>query len=122
MEYQERLTCFIDLLGFKDVVDQSLTQDEVRSRLVDIFEEFREGGLEKLIYGTVPYFSESGLVSLADAYGEDILQVDSDYGLVITQFSDSFVISAPASNLASCEMLFRCLAIIEMQFFSIWAC
>lgn len=117
MEYQERLICFIDLLGFKQTIEQSMKEDEVRLRLFEVFEEFRDGGLEKLIYGSVPYLAESGLISLGEVYGDDVLQFDGDYGLVITQFSDSFVISAPASNSASCEMLFRCLAIIKMQFF-----
>jgi hypothetical protein len=117
MEYQERLTCFIDLLGFKAAIDQSLKEDELRLRFFEIFEEFRGAGLEKLMYGSIPCLTDTGLISLAEANEDDILQYDGDYDLVITQFSDSFVISAPVSNPVSCEMLFRSLAIIKMQFF-----
>ncbi|UVM48546.1 hypothetical protein LOY38_19445 [Pseudomonas sp. B21-015] len=118
MEYQERLICFIDLLGFKDAIDQSEQEDEVRKRLFEVFEEFRDGGFERFMYGSVPYMTGRGLNSAGEIYGDEVIaRLDSDYDLVVTQFSDSFVISAPMNNPASCELLFRSLAIIKIAFF-----
>jgi hypothetical protein len=118
MEYQDRLICFIDLLGFKSTIDQSEKEPEVAFRLFELFEEFKDGGLEKLLYGSIPYLGENGMTTAAQNFGEDILQwLDGDFDLVVTQFSDSFVISAPMNNSVSCEMLLRALCIIKMQFF-----
>lgn len=43
--------------------------------------------------------------------------MDSHFDLVVTQFSDSFVISAPANNSSSCNLLLRALRLINVQFF-----
>lgn len=118
MEYQNRLTCFIDLLGFKSAIDQSLEEPKIAESLFELFEQFRGAELEKVVYGTVPYLSENGLISAADHHGDQIVDVmDKHFDLVVTQFSDSFVISAPANNPASCNLLFRALRLINVQFF-----
>jgi hypothetical protein len=118
MEYQNRLTCFIDLLGFKSAIDQSLSEPLIAKSLFEIFEQFRGAELEKVVYGTVPYLTENGIVSAADHHGEKIVDaMDKHFDLVVTQFSDSFVISAPANNTASCNLLLRALRLINIQFF-----
>lgn len=118
MEYQNRLTCFIDLLGFKSAIDQSLQQPLIAKSLFDLFEQFRGAELEKVVYGTVPYLTEDGVISAAEHHGEGIVDaMDKQFDLVVTQFSDSFVISAPANNPASCNLLLKALRLINVQFF-----
>ncbi|MBD8597814.1 hypothetical protein [Pseudomonas sp. CFBP 8772] len=118
MEYQERLTCFIDLLGFKSAIDQSLTEPRIAESLFDIFEQFRGAELERVVYGTVPHLSETGVISSTEHHGDNIVdEMDRHFDLVVTQFSDSFVISAPANNAGSCSLLFRALRLINVQFF-----
>ena len=89
-----------------------------KRQLFDLFEQFRGAELEKVVYGTVPYLSENGMISAAEHHGDKIVDVmDKHFDLVVTQFSDSFVISAPADNPASCNLLFRALRLINVQFF-----
>lgn len=118
MEYQNRLTCFIDLLGFKSAIDQSLNEPLIAKALFDLFEQFRGAELEKVVYGTVPYLTETGMISAAEHHGDNIVDaMDSHFDLVVTQFSDSFVISAPANNPSSCNLLLKALRLINVQFF-----
>ena len=118
MEYQNRLTCFIDLLGFKSAIDQSLNEPLIAKSLFDLFEQFRGAELEKVVYGTVPLLTENGMISSAEHHGDKIIDaMDSHFDLVVTQFSDSFVISAPANNPSSCNLLLRALRLINIQFF-----
>lgn len=69
MEYQNRLTCFIDLLGFKSAIDQSLSEPLIAKSLFELFEQFRGAELEKVVYGSVPYLTENGMVSAAEYHG-----------------------------------------------------
>lgn len=118
MEYQNRLTCFIDLLGFKSAIDQSLNEPLIASALFDLFEQFRGAELEKVVYGTVPYLTETGMISAAEHHGDKIVDaMDSHFDLVVTQFSDSFVVSAPANNPSACNLLLMGLRLINVQFF-----
>ncbi len=118
MEYQNRLTCFIDLLGFKSAIDQSLNEPLIAEALFNLFEQFRGAELEKAVYGTVPYLTENGMVSAAEHHGDNIVDaMDRHFDLVVTQFSDSFVISAPANNPSSCNLLLKALRLINVQFF-----
>lgn len=118
MEYQNRLTCFIDLLGFKSTIDQSLNEPLIAKALFELFEQFRGAELEKVVYGTVPYLTETGMISAAEHHGDKIVDaMDVHFDLVVTQFSDSFVISAPANNPSSCNLLLKALRLINVQFF-----
>ncbi len=118
MEYQNRLTCFIDLLGFKSAIDQSLNEPLIAKALFDLFEQFRGAELEKAVYGTVPYLTEAGMISAAEHHGDNIVDaMDVHFDLVVTQFSDSFVISTPANNPSSCNLLLKALRLINVQFF-----
>lgn len=118
MKYEKRLTCFIDLLGFKGAIQQSLVEPEVADRLFVLLDEFRDGGLERAIYSEVPFLGEDGPKTCGEYYGDKLLESsDPNYGLTATQFSDSFVLSVPAGNQVSCLMLIKALRIIHIQFF-----
>ena len=118
MEYQNRFTCFIDLLGFKAAIEQTLEEPKIAAALFDLFEQFRDAELEKIIYGTVPLMGVNGWEDAVKHYGDDFLStMDEGYDLVVTQFSDSFVISAPANNPAACMLMLRALRLIEVRFF-----
>lgn len=118
MEYKDRLVCFVDLLGFGATVEQSIKEPELAERLFDLLGEFKNGGLEKAVYSAIPYLSEDGLSTCGDYYGAELMdQVDPEYGLVATQFSDSFVISAPADNIISCQLLIKALRVLHVHFF-----
>lgn len=56
MNYEERLTCFIDLLGFKSAIDQSVDQAEVRKALHDAIHELKSDNLRNQVYDGIPCF------------------------------------------------------------------
>lgn len=118
MEYKERLVCFVDLLGFGEAIKQSVEEPELAKRFFEILGEFKNGGLEKAVYGSIPILDENGLSNCGQVFGETVLdRIGPHYDLVATQFSDSFVLSAPADNKYSCALLVRALAVIQLQFF-----
>lgn len=74
IRYENRLVAFIDLLGFKNTVNNSLTSDNIR---LDILHALKQN--ERL-------YNEN--------YGEGLLN-GSNSGIEVMFFSDSFVISYP---------------------------
>ena len=73
MKYEDRIVCFIDVLGFKNIINKTLD---------------KEGN---------DIESEIELINKALSLGLEILDLDDKYKLakskIVTQFSDSFVIS-----------------------------
>lgn len=118
MEYKERLVCFVDLLGFGEAIKQSIEEPALAERFFQILGEFKDGGLEKVVYGSIPILDEKGLSNCGQAFGESVMdRIGPHYDLVATQFSDSFVLSVPAGNKYACALLVRALAVIQLQFF-----
>lgn len=118
MRYQERLICFVDLLGFGSAITQSVGEPEIAERMFSLFSDFMDGGLERAIYSTIPHLTDDGLSTCGEIYGDEVLnRVDPHYDMVLTQFSDSFVISVPAENAQACVFLMRALRTIHVYFF-----
>lgn len=118
MNYENRLICFFDLLGFTAAIKQAENEPKILEALFSIFSEFKNGGLEMALYGAIPFLDENGLKTCEQIYGSELMnKVDQSYGLVATQFSDSFVISAPANNPGACDLLLRAIQIVHFQFF-----
>ena len=77
MNYEERLTCFIDLLGFKSTIEQSLKQDEIRDALYKNIHELKSGKLLDQVYGDIPVFlldKEGAVKSSRDVIEGDLKQ------------------------------------------------
>lgn len=118
MNYENRLICFFDLLGFSAAIKQAEQEPAIAASLFKIFSEFKDGGLESALYGAIPFLDVDGMKTCQDYYGDSLMEhADQTYRLVATQFSDSFVISAPADNFAACDLLLRAVQIIHFQFF-----
>ena len=118
MEYEERLVCFADLMGFKAAIDQSLEEPDVRQRLYEVINELGEGELESFVYGAIPIMEQGKLIPAREKLGEKSYETfHPALRLEITQFSDSFVFSAPAENFAACEMLIKSVFAMHILFF-----
>ena len=121
IDYKEHLVCFIDLLGFKSTIDQSIGNNEIRKALYAVIHDLKENSLKKRVYGNIPYFSldqQNTVKPAGEVFGEDIVeQFSESLPLKITQFSDSFVISCPSNNSASCTLLLECIYTIKLMFF-----
>ncbi len=121
MDYQERLVCFIDLLGFKSAIDQSVNSHQIRSTLYKILHNLKEKPLKEGMYGTIPVLfahPEKPFQLASEVYGENIIdELSESFPLDITQFSDSFVISCPSNNYGSGFLLLQCIYFIKIKFF-----
>lgn len=118
MDYEERLICFVDLLGFKSAIGQTVKDRAIRERMFAVMAEFKDKGLEKAIYAGVPVLNEEGFTIEHEIYGDEFCsEFGNHVGLVVTQFSDSFVLSVPANQPGSCSMLLKAVYAIHLQFF-----
>lgn len=118
MTYEKRLLCFFDLLGFSAAIKQAEQEPKLLEAMSRLFGEFKNGGLETAMYGAVPYLDENGVKTLQEHFGDLLLEKgDEAYKLVATQFSGSFVISAPADNPGACNLLLHAIKIVHLQFF-----
>lgn len=123
MEYQKRLVCFIDLLGFKSAIDQTKNDDRVFNALYDLIHELKSSSIKSVIYGLAPVLSkdEKGDPFLKPAgCVYDVKTVGGlydDWPVDITQFSDSYVLSCPLENMGSCSFLLKCVYLIHLMYF-----
>lgn len=121
MNYEERLTCFIDVLGFKSAIEQSLKQDEVREGLYNAIHELKSNRLLDQVYGDIAFLLLDKKFTVKPARevirGDIKEQYSIAYPITITQFSDSFVFSCPANNHASCSMLLECAYLVHLIYF-----
>lgn len=121
MDYHERLVCFIDLLGFKSTIVQTIDSYEIRLRLYEVIKSLKESSLKAGMYGTIPVLfahPEKPFQLASEVYGENIIDELSElFPLDITQFSDSLVISCPSSDSGSCLLLLKCIYFIKIMVF-----
>lgn len=121
MEYEDRIVCFIDVLGFKSAIEQSLENQQITNELYKLINELTPTKISELTYGQIPVFDfqTSPQPQLAKDYyqGSQTQEFQTAYPLAITQFSDSFVISCPADNTASQQLLLRAVFYICVRFF-----
>lgn len=121
MKYEEKITCFIDLMGFKAAICESIKKDDVRERLYEVIHELKSNKILNEVYGRIPFYSldrENTIKPSSEVFGSNLIEQFSDsIPLTITQFSDSFVLSCPAENRASCEFLLQSVYMINLMFF-----
>lgn len=110
VEYEERLLTFLDLCGFKGIIDQTLENDGdwSASSLYWLLKEFKGDVLEPVVVGGVPTLGIDGSRQVKPIDGLEGPEKEKAYReskaawpISITHFSDSFVISTPATNKGS---------------------
>ncbi len=116
IQYEERLVCFIDLLGFKSAIDESKSNASVLNALNDALSELEGGRLVKLLHQNVPALTSNGEFTTSERAGATDL-TQQHWPIVVTQFSDSFVLSCPADNSGSCLMLLQAVDKLQKIFF-----
>lgn len=121
MNYEDRIVCFIDLLGFKSAVKQSLSEDLVRIRLYETIHDLKPDKVLNETYGDIPFFflDNAGTVKTAkDVVKNDLREhFGNIFPIVVTQFSDSFVLSCPSNNPGSCILLLKSVYLIHLMYF-----
>lgn len=114
--YTECIICFIDLLGFKGVVDQCRHDEKVLVALHTMLSELQTHKLTESIFGGIPTFTSDRRLTTSESAGTKEV-AKSKWPLSITQFSDSFVLSCPADNLGSCRLLLQTVYAVQRLFF-----
>ena len=112
MEYESRITCFIDVLGFKSAINQSVQDDKVRNAIYENIRALDPSNQKGELYKRMRSRIQPGGSDIP----EDVLRQACP--LQITQFSDSFVLSCPSINFISCEMLLEAIYSIHVLFYS----
>ncbi len=56
MEYEDRIVCFIDVLGFKSAIEQSLENQQITNELYKLINELTPTKIADLAYGQIPVF------------------------------------------------------------------
>lgn len=116
IQYEERLVCFIDLLGFKSAIDESENNPQVLNALHEALSELEGGRLVNLLHQSVPAMTETGVLTTCEKAGTTHI-AQEHWPMVVTQFSDSFVLSCSAENTGSCLMLLQAIDKIHNIFF-----
>ncbi len=115
IDYERRLLTFIDLCGFKGIVDQTLENDGDwnASSLYWLLKEFTGDVLESVVVGGVPTLGVDGSRQVKPIDGLEGPEKEKAYKeskeawpISVTHFSDSFVISTPAKNKGSTGLHF----------------
>ena len=117
VQYEERLVCFVDLLGFKSAIDASKTDTRVLNALHQALSELSGERLVSLLHKGVPTLTGEGQLTTAEDAGATHI-VQQHFPLVVTQFSDSLVLSCSADNKGSCLMLLQAIDRLQHIFFS----
>jgi hypothetical protein len=122
LDYENRLTCFIDILGFKEAIKDSVDKEDLRAALYSIFADLQSEGVKDYLYGSIPVLLlEDGgpaAVSAREFHeGDHVAASSSAWPIEFTQFSDSFVISCPSDNSASCGLFLKAIYYIHLRFF-----
>ena len=88
--YEERIVAFVDIMGFKQLVEDSLVDQEEFSRIRDALERFRElkeekDGSELEKYIKVTTFSDSLVISYPVDYKGGLFEIllDLIYNLIL---------------------------------------
>lgn len=123
MEYEQRLTCFIDLLGFESAIKQSIDEPDIRELIHKIVHALSPDKIREASYADIPFTDEGGIkTTLSGKFGDKLPKgmidfVKNDFPLEVTQFSDSYVISCPKDNPTSCYFLLRTIFAINLMYF-----
>jgi hypothetical protein len=116
MAYENRLTCFIDILGFKNAITKSKSDQDFFNKLFAILNELNpDVVLESQQTLAVSKFGYPS--SRIDDPPFMERQLSDSYPLKITQFSDSFVLSCSTENLQSGFVLLSIVSKIVSDFF-----
>lgn len=115
-QYEDRLVCFIDLLGFKTTTEDAKENPHVLTALYEALTELEGQRLADHLHGSIPILTNAR--NFTNAHDADLLStVRKTWPLVTTQFSDSFVISCSTSNKASALLLIQAIDFLQNIFF-----
>lgn len=120
MEYSQRLTCFIDLLGFEAAIAQSCQNDEIRQAIHQIILSLSPNKIREVLDEGI-FVTNKGSERVGEVEGKIPEQtsdsVRNKTPLNITQFSDSYVLSCPVDDPVSCSELLEVVAAIKSMYF-----
>jgi len=114
--YADCIACFIDLLGFENIVNSKTKDENVLIELYTMLSELQSNKLVDAVFGGIPVLTRDRQFIDAEQAGTTEAAKDK-WPLVITQFSDSFVLSCPAENIGSCRLLLQTVYAVKRLFF-----
>ena len=108
--YSERLTFFIDILGFKDIIEKSTTNPKLVESLFEALTSVTSENLKLNACGNINHEKipeEEKDKVLVKIYSETLVK---EFDIKATQFSDCLVFSVPVENEIACFTIFEAVA------------
>lgn len=109
--YEERLLTFIDLCGFGAMIDETVSHTRRVGELYELMSDVTSQNIIATVYGGIPTLGLDGTRELKPAgdlppeqHAASLKRSQNSWPLDVTHFSDSFVISTPASNVGSTRL------------------
>ncbi|SFP88766.1 hypothetical protein [Hydrogenimonas thermophila] len=110
--YTERLTFFIDILGFKEIIEKTETDSSLIESLFNVLisvtsENLKLGVTGNINHEIIPEEEKEKALAIMKEFSESIIkQLD----IKATQFSDCLVFSVPVENEMACFSIFEAIA------------
>jgi hypothetical protein len=114
--YVDCIVCFIDLLGFQNIVNIKTKNENVLIELYTMLSELQSNKLVENIFDGIPVLTGDRKLTTSGQAGTTEA-AKKKWPLMITQFSDSFVLSCPAENIGSCRLLLQTVYAVKRLFF-----
>lgn len=115
--YEQRLTAFIDILGFGDLVRSSEGNVDLQKSISEALSSIEPSAIRKtdvtrVNESTIPPEELEAVRELAELFSE---AVEDMAPITISYFSDSLVLSALASNAMACQMILHHICILSVR-------
>ncbi|BAF72450.1 hypothetical protein [Sulfurovum sp. NBC37-1] len=110
--YSERLTFFIDILGFKDIIEESTTNPKLVESLFEALtsvtsENLKLNACGNINHEKIPEEEKDKVLEIMKIYSDTLVK---KFDIKATQFSDCLVFSVPVENEIACFTIFEAVA------------
>jgi len=110
--YKDRLTFFIDILGFKEIIEKTETDDQLRESLFNVLlsvtsENLKLNAVGNINHEIIPEDEKEVALRVMEEFSQNIIK---QFDIKATQFSDCLVFSVPIENEMACFTIFEAVA------------
>jgi len=110
--YKDRLTFFIDILGFKEMIIKTETDIELEKSLFNVLlsvtsDNLKQNAVGNINHKKIPEEEKEIALKVMEKFSQNIIK---EFDIKATQFSDCLVFSVPIENEIACFTIFEAVA------------
>jgi len=121
VNYENRLVLFVDILGFKNIVNRSVTDRSLLEFVHECISSLSGSTIETKTYKNIPWVpvnkEDEGAHIITPNHPEFDQRTRDKWPISVTHFSDCIVMSAKADTNGSCNLLMRTATDLLYSFF-----